>query len=96
MPSLDGTGPRGQGPWTGDGRGRCAGAQTAGTAGWGYGPGGGRGYRNQYHATGLTGWQRARMDTAARAPEGRADRIAELETRLDEALARLARLEGTE
>lgn len=85
MPGLDGTGPRGQGALTGGGRGRCGG---------GYGAG--RGFRNQYYASGLTGWQRARMDAAARAPETRTDRIAELETRLDEALARLARLEGTE
>jgi hypothetical protein len=58
--------------------------------------GGGRGFRNHYSATGLAGWQRARMDAATRTPETRTDRIAELETRLDEALARLARFEGTE
>jgi hypothetical protein len=108
VPGLDGTGPRGQGALTGGGRGRCAGARTADTSVWGHGPGvgrglgrgcgygAGRGFRNQYNATGLTGWQRARMGTVARAPETQTDRIAGLETRLDEALARLARLEGTE
>lgn len=85
-------------------RGQCVGAAGAPPAGrgMGYGRGGrggrsGRGYRNQYYATGLTGWQRAQMDAAAdvpRAPQD--DRVEQLGQRLDEALARLARLEGTE
>ena len=54
---------------TGRGMGYCAGYAQAGFAnpgpgfaGVGRGPGmrwGGRGFRNQFHATGLTGWQRA-------------------------------------
>ena len=38
MPRFDGTGPMGQGPMTGGGRGRCTGG-----AGFGYGAGYGRG-----------------------------------------------------
>jgi hypothetical protein len=30
--------------------------------GWGRGRGGGRGWRNRFYATGLTGWQRAAAD----------------------------------
>jgi hypothetical protein len=64
--------------------------------GMGYGRGG-RGFRNQYYATGLTGWQRAQTDAAAdMSPTPRDDRMERLEQRLDEALARLAQLEGTD
>jgi len=62
MPGFDRTGPRGMGPMTGGGRGFCvrpgdvrrpfAGGRTF------FGWGGGRGRRNQYHATGLPRWQR--------------------------------------
>lgn len=52
----------GMGPRTGRGAGFCAGYAGPGyaTAGWGRG-GGRRGWRHRhlYHATGLTGWQRA-------------------------------------
>ena len=63
MPGYDGTGPAGQGSMTGGGRGFCTGAMT-GTrplrgAGTFFGCGGGRGHRNRFFATGLTGWQRA-------------------------------------
>jgi hypothetical protein len=70
--------------------------------GMGYGPGsgrgrGGRGYRNQYYATGLTGWQCAEM---AAAPAGEtlsdATRLERIEAKITEALDRLSRLEGTE
>ncbi len=49
---------------TGRGAGLCAGYDVPGYAnsgygrGFGRGMGGGRGRRNQYYATGLTGWQR--------------------------------------
>jgi len=114
MPGFDGTGPMGQGPMTGGGRGPCvsgAGAQplTPGyrRGGFGYGRGlgygrgagfgrGGRGFRNQYYATGLTGWQRAQMDATGEAGAPQVDRLDRIETRLDEVLARLDRIEGAE
>ncbi len=74
MPGFDATGPRGRGPMTGGGRGFCVrsaggedhsfgpggfarGAGRGGARGAGRG-GGSWGYRNQYYATGLYGWQR--------------------------------------
>ena len=58
---------------------------------------GGRGYRNRYHATGFTGWQRAEM---AAAPAGEtvsdAARLERLEAKLTAALDRLSQREGTE
>lgn len=58
MPGYDGMGPAGMGPLTGGGRGFCAGS-VKGVAGRPrFGRGGGRGWRNIYRATGLTGWQR--------------------------------------
>jgi hypothetical protein len=65
MPNLDGTGPRGQGPMTGGGRGYCAVPltglrQTFVGQGRGLGwYGRGRGWRHWYRATGLPGWARA-------------------------------------
>ena len=67
MPGGDGTGPAGMGPMTGRAAGYCAGYPTPGFANpvpgrgaWGWGRGrGGWGRRNWFHATGLTGWQRA-------------------------------------
>jgi hypothetical protein len=69
MPFGDGTGPKGFGPMTGRGAGFCAGYVVPGYAGFrqGWG-GGGRGRRNQYYATGLTGWQRADTGLTAGAP----------------------------
>jgi hypothetical protein len=73
MPRGDGTGPMGMGPMTGRRAGFCGGSGVAGfmnhSAGLGVfgrcrgGRGGGRGRRNMFYATGLTGWQRAAMDT---------------------------------
>ena len=72
MPGGDRTGPMGMGPRTGRGAGFCAGLGVPGFmnrwfgGGWfGRGRGGGRGWRNMFYATGLTGWQRA----AAMAPQ---------------------------
>jgi len=77
MPRGDGTGPMGLGPMTGRAAGFCAGYAMPGymnpTSGRGYfgrgrgffGRGGGRGWRNQYYATGLPGWQRASMGMPA-------------------------------
>jgi hypothetical protein len=68
MPGGDGTGPGGLGPMTGRAAGFCAGYPVpgymnpiAGGGFWGRGRGGGRGRRNWFYATGLTGWQRAAM-----------------------------------
>jgi hypothetical protein len=66
MPGGDGTGPAGLGPMTGRAAGYCAGYPVPGFMNpipgrgfWGWGRGGGRGWRNRFYATGLTGWQRA-------------------------------------
>ena len=68
MPGGDRTGPAGMGPMTGRAAGYCGGYQAPGFAnpvpgggfgrGAGFGRGGGWGHRNQFYATGLTGWQR--------------------------------------
>lgn len=72
MPRGDRTGPEGMGPMTGRAAGFCAGYNIPGYAnpamGRGYGMGrggfrrsfgnGGRGWRNQFLATGLPGWMR--------------------------------------
>ncbi len=79
MPFGNGTGPAGMGPMTGRGAGYCAGygrpgyMNPHGGRGYGYGYGygfgrGGHGYRNWYHATGLTGWQRAATGYPVNAP----------------------------
>jgi len=112
MPGFDGTGPRGQGALTGGRRGWCAEDAPDRTSwrgagrgfgygrGWersyGRGRGGGYGWRNQYYATGLTGWQRAEAaEAGAPQTDQRTDVLARLETRLDEVLARLERLEAS-
>ncbi len=70
MPGGNGTGPLGMGPMTGRTAGFCAGynipgymnpvpGRGRGFRGCGGGRGGGRGWRNQFFATGLTGWRRA-------------------------------------
>ena len=77
MPGGDRTGPTGMGPMTGRGAGFCAGAGVPGFMNrwfrggfFGRGRGGGRGWRNMFHATGLTGWQRAGMAAPWGAPAG--------------------------
>jgi len=69
MPGFDGTGPRGQGPMTGGGRGYCAVpvdevVRPFGRGSYG-GRGGGRGWRNCFYATGLPGWMRAQRGARA-------------------------------
>ncbi len=65
MPFGDGTGPMGMGPLSGRAAGYCSGYARPGHMnrwyGCGFGRGGGRGHRHWFYATGLTGWQRARM-----------------------------------
>ena len=88
----------GQGPLTGGRRGVCAGAVPRPWYGRG---GGGRGWRNQYYATGLTGWQRQAQayaaPTAATDSERAAvaeDALARLENSVAQILERLERLEA--
>lgn len=58
MPGGDGTGPMGMGPMTGWGGGFCP-RPLGGTRGVGrMGGRGARGWRNQFYATGMPGWQR--------------------------------------
>jgi len=64
MPNFDGTGPRGLGPMTGGGGGFCVmplGSVQSAVYGRRFFKRGGRGCRNLYYATGLTGWQRASL-----------------------------------
>jgi hypothetical protein len=78
----------GQGPLTGGRRGFCAGATPY------PGRGGGRGWRNQFYATGLTGWQRAQASApAAETPDASPSLFARLESMLAEVLERLERAE---
>lgn len=75
MPRGDGTGPAGMGSTTGRAAGYCAGYSVPGFAnpyqGRYYGAsrgafgGRGRGYRNQYYASGLPGWSRFNMGLPA-------------------------------
>jgi hypothetical protein len=84
MPFGDRTGPLGQGPGTGRGAGFCGGFSAPGfmnpapRQGFG-GRGGGRGWRNWFHATGLSGWQRAAGWPAANAGQQEAASTSALE-----------------
>jgi hypothetical protein len=75
---------------TGGHRGYCAGAAPRP---WG---GGGRGWRNQYYATGLTGWQRQAQPYAppANVDESAVDLFARLEGSVAQILERLEGLEA--
>src|SRR4030042_3938728 len=69
MPGFDGTGPRGQGPMTGGGRGYCVvpfdeAVRQPGKGSF-YARGAGRGWRNCFYATGLPGWMRAQKGMQA-------------------------------
>lgn len=74
MPGGDGTGPVGMGPMSGRAAGFCAGSGVPGYmsefpgrgfGGRGRGGRGRHGWRHWFHATGLTGWQRASMGMQA-------------------------------
>jgi hypothetical protein len=80
----------GSGPMTGGRRGFC------GDAALSPGRGSGRGRRNQFYATGLTGWQRAaQADAQATAPTSDApDALSRVEEKLSQVLERLDRLES--
>ncbi len=90
MSGRDGTGPMGYGPMTGGRRGFCSGASSS------PGRSGGRGWRDQFYATGLTGRQRAaEADAPATAPMGDAPgALARVEDELVQVLERLDRLES--
>ena len=90
MPGRDGTGPTGYGPMTGDRRSFCGDAAPS------PGRGGGRGRRNQFYATGLTGWQlAAQAEAQATAAVGDAPNpLARVEGMLAQVFARLDRLES--
>lgn len=89
MPGFDATGPSGYGPMTGGRRGYCAGGSAASPS---YGRG--RGRRNMYRLTGLTGWERAaRAETLRAEPEDPAASLRRLDRSLNEVLQRLERLE---
>ena len=94
MPGRDGTGPLAEGPVSGRGRGFCAGGGGAPRCGAGYGAGHGR--RNEFYATGMTGWQRAAQadgEAETRAAEA-SHSYARLDEKLTEVLVCLERLES--
>jgi hypothetical protein len=109
MPRGNGTGPMGRGPMTGRGLGFCAGLALPALMGLAFGRGregrgGGRGWRNMFHATGLTGWQRAAMagtapSAATVAPTAETEKqfletqVEAIQSHLDEVKRRLAELE---
>lgn len=110
MPHGDRTGPVGEGPMTGRGMGYCAGCDepgfanpAPGFAGRGAGRGqGGRGFRHQFHATGLTGWQRATLGVQSWGRPGRGvaettedHRTRVLQNRVERLEAELARARDT-
>lgn len=76
MPGFDGTGPRGQGPMTGGGRGYCAipvnNVEKQPTQGMCNGRGHGRGRRYCFNTTGMSGWMRAQRGMRAFGGYGRA------------------------
>ena len=57
MPGFDGTGPMGMGPMAGGGRGFCV-APVSSIRPRSFEKGCGRGWRNQFYATGLPRWAR--------------------------------------
>ena len=85
MPFGDKTGPLGQGPMTGRGRGFCAGGTTPGAMNpapgfnMGRGRGGGRGWRNRFRAAG----PHAGATPAAAAPAPAEQEVAALKTAID-------------
>ncbi len=111
MPGFDGTGPMGQGPMTGGGRGYCAvplsGDRPMYTGRRFFGKGQGRGWRNCFYATGLPGWMRVQRGMQAFGSFGRAmskeDELAMLKNQadflkeeLDTVRTRVQALEGQE
>ena len=105
MPFGDRTGPLGQGPKSGSRAGLCSGSgapgflsQGGGCGSFGGGRGGGRGRRNRFHATGLTGWQRAAdTDAGPGREQGLVALLKSQAERLEAALAAIRkRIQGLE
>ena len=101
MPGGDRTGPRGMGAMTGRAAGFCTGAGVPGYmnrgSGMGFGGrGGGRGWRNWFHATGMTGWQRAgfQASPANSEIEQLKEQASYLESSLGEVMKRIEQLES--
>lgn len=89
MPRGDGTGPAGMGPRTGKGLGPCSGYTTPGYTN----PGGGRGWRNRFYATGLPGWVRAGFNPAQGAPLAPEQEATALKSQAQGLRATLAQIE---
>jgi hypothetical protein len=100
MPGGNGMGPMGVGPMTGGGRGLCA--RSAGTSrGVGrLGGQGGRGRRNQFYATGLTGLQRMYSAQPGISEKEESEllkkQVTYLSGELEAVRSRLTQLQGTE
>ena len=105
MPRRDRSGPRGEGPLSGWGRGDCGGRSGRGSVGGalggrGFGTGwgsGGRGWRHRVWATGRPGWMEwgtSEVDTDERHRLQREAHV--LESELELIRARLERLEKRE
>lgn len=90
MPRMDQTGPQGLGPMTGGGRGRCAGGEGRGRGSYGRG----RGMRHEYHATGLTGWERGVRENP-QSTGRRVETLERIEAMLSDVERRLQHLENT-
>ena len=88
----------GRGQRTGGGWGTCTTEPATGAGPRGRAGQGGRSHRNWFHATGLTGWQRAARTEFVPAAtfDAPAGRIEQLEDQLEQALARLEVLEARE
>jgi hypothetical protein len=77
MPGFDGTGPRGQGPFSGRGRGNCVVPEWSGRIGYGSHGGFGRGWRHRFLATGVPGRGRWNAQSGRHlfSPENEADEL---------------------
>lgn len=102
MPGYDGTGPRGQGAMSGGGRGYCVVpnsetpmAMIGRGRGFGRGLKGGmgRGFRNNFYATGLPGWARAQGVSQENELSILKNQAGYLKQQLDSIQARVSQLE---
>lgn len=100
MPGGNGMGPMGMGPMTGGGRGFCTRPAGTGRGVGRLGGRGGRGRRNQFYATGLTGRQRMYSVrpgiTEKEESELLKKQVAYLSGELEAVRSRLTELQGAE